>query len=98
MNAADTIVIVDPAVEDAATEATPARRLASVAGAHIGMIDNSKHMARELLLALEQLLRQRYAVGKFTHYRKFNPSVPTPPAILANLIASCDGVVHGVAD
>ena len=98
MNAADTIVIVDPAAEDTVTAATPARRLRSMAGAHIGMIDNSKHMAGELLLALEELLRQRYQVGKFTRYRKTNPSVPTPPAMLASLVASCDGVVHGVAD
>ncbi len=94
----DTVVIVDPAAEDAATEATLARRLSSVAGMHIGMIDNSKHMAGELLHEVEELLQKRYRVKQVTRYRKSNPSVPTPPAILASLVASCDAIVHGVAD
>ena len=98
MNTTDTVVIVDPAAEDAATKVTLARRLSSVAGTHIGMIDNSKHMAGELLLAVEELLQKRYQVKQFTRYRKVNPSVPTPPSSLANLIASCDAIVHGVAD
>ena len=98
MSTADTIVIVDPAAEVAAVETAGARRLNSIAGRHIGMIDNSKHMASELLIAVEDLMRERYRVGKFTRYRKANPSIPTPPATLASLVASCDAVVHGVAD
>ncbi len=94
----DTVVIVDPAAEDAATEATLARRLGTLAGTHVGVIDNSKHMAGELLQEVEQLLQQRYGVKQVTRYRKANPSIPTPPEVLAGLVASCDAVVHGVAD
>ena len=94
----DTVVIVDPAAEDAATEATLARRLETLAGTHVGIIDNSKHMAGELLQEVEQLLQQRYGVKQVTRYRKANPSIPTPPEVLAGLVASCDAVVHGVAD
>lgn len=94
----DTVVIVDPAAEDAATEATLARRLGTLAGTHVGIIDNSKHMAGELLQEVEQLLQQRYGVKQVTRYRKANPSIPTPPEVLAGLVASCDAVVHGVAD
>ena len=94
----DTVVIVDPAAEDAATEARLARRLGTLAGTHVGIIDNSKHMAGELLQEVEQLLQQRYGVKQVTRYRKANPSIPTPPEVLAGLAASCDAVVHGVAD
>ena len=94
----DTVVIVDPAAEDAATEAKLARRLETLAGTHVGIIDNSKHMAGELLQEVEQLLQQRYGVKQVTRYRKANPSIPTPPEVLAGLVASCDAVVHGVAD
>ena len=98
MTTADTIVIVDPAAEDAAPESFAARRLDVIAGTHIGLIDNSKHMAAELLQAVEGRLVDRYKVARVTRFRKSNPSVPTPPATLANLSASCDAVVHGVAD
>ena len=94
----DTVVIVDPAAEDAATEEVLARRLETLAGTHVGIIDNSKHMAGELLQEVEQLLQQRYGVKQVTRYRKANPSIPTPPEVLAGLVASCDAVVHGVAD
>jgi hypothetical protein len=62
------------------------------------MIDNSKHMAAELMAEVEGLLRSRYGVREFTRYRKANPSIPTPPDVLAGLASACDGVVHGVAD
>ena len=93
-----TITIVDPAAEDSATEEALAHRLDTLAGKHVGLIDNSKHMAAELMLEVEQLLQQRYGVKKVTRYRKANPSIPTPPGILSNLVGTCDAIVHGVAD
>ncbi|MSQ55465.1 MAG: hypothetical protein EXR31_08870 [Betaproteobacteria bacterium] len=98
MGTADTIVVVDPAAEDASVTLAAAPRLSGLAGTHVAMIDNSKHMAGELLLAIETLLQQRHGVRQVTRYRKSNASVPTPPAVLAGLIAACDAVVHGVAD
>jgi hypothetical protein len=92
------VVIVDPAAEDAAASVQIAQRLASLSGARIAIIDNSKHMAAELLHAVEGLLQSRYQVQAFSRYRKSNPSVPTPPDVLAGLLGSCDAVVHGVAD
>jgi len=95
----DMITIVDPAAEEAAPdELAGARRLDSLEGKHLALIDNSKHMAGELMQEVEELLRTRYGVRQFTRYRKSNPSVPTPPDVLAGLVSSCDGVVHGVAD
>lgn len=98
MNAAETLVIVDPAAEESMDQTSTARRLTNLAGMHIGMIDNSKHMADALLLAVEGLLKERHQVARVTRYRKSNPSVPTPPAISAGPLASCDAIVHGVAD
>ena len=94
----NTITIVDPAAEDTAVTESLARRLTTLSGMHIGLIDNSKNMAAELLAEVEVLLQQRYGVKKVTRYRKANPSIPTPPGVLAGLTASCDAIVHGVAD
>lgn len=92
------VLIVDPAAEDTTHAMELARRLNSLEGARIAMIDNSKHMAAELLRAVEELLQSRYKVKAFARYRKVNASVPTPPDVLANLLGSCEAVVHGVAD
>lgn len=94
----DTVTIVDPAAEDSAVAEKLSPRLKTLAGAHVGVIDNSKHMAAEMLAQVEVLLQQRYGVKKVTRYRKANPSIPTPPDVLAGLTASCDAIVHGVAD
>ena len=92
------VVIVDPAAEDVTKSMQLAQRLATLAGARVAIIDNSKHMAAETLHAIEELLQSRYHVQAFSRYRKSNPSVPTPPDVLAGLLGSCDAVVHGVAD
>jgi hypothetical protein len=92
------VLIVDPAAEDTTRAMELAPRLNSLAGAHIAMIHNSKHMVTELLDAVEELLQSRYQVKTFSHYRKANPSIPTPPEVLVQLLGSTDALVHGVAD
>ena len=92
------MLIVDPAAEERATALSLAPRLDTLTGARLGVIDNTKHMALPLLREVEALLKERFGVASVVHYRKENPSVPTPPAILAEMTAECDAVLHGVAD
>ena len=89
------IVVVHPAAEDVARQLGLAPRLPSLRGARLGLIDNSKHNADAFLHTLETILTRDYGVER---YRKASPSIPTPPEILARLAASCDALVHGVAD
>ena len=98
MNVTESMTIIDPAAEDLVTALALVPRLKSLTGARIGLIDNSKHMASELLDAVQELLKNRYQVKLFKRYRKINPSVPTPRDTLTDLIRSCDAIVHGVAD
>jgi len=92
------IIVIDPAAEDTAVTMALAARLPSIAGCRIGMIDNSKHMASEVLDEVAALLIEQYKAASFTRYRKSNPSVATPPEVLSSLTQSCDAIVHGVAD
>ena len=92
------VLVVDPAAEDDVQKAALAPRLKTLEGARVGLIDNSKHMAEETLREIESLLRSRYGVSGFAHYRKSNASVPTPPEVLQDLTSKCDAFVHGVAD
>lgn len=99
MTAGHTIRIVDPAAETkAVSSGAPAPRLRSLDGVRIAMIDNHKHMARTFLEATRRLLEQRHRVGGFEYYQKFSPSAPLPPEVIERLAASCDAVIHGVAD
>lgn len=90
--------VVDPAAEDDVQKSALAPRLATLQGAHVGLIDNAKHLAEETLREVESLLRSRYGVREVSYYRKRNASVPTPPEVLRELTSKCDALVHGVAD
>ena len=92
------IIVVDPAAEDDVQKAALAPRLNTLQGARVGFIDNSKHMAEEMLREIEALLKSRYGVSAFSHFRKLNASVPTLPEVLKDLTTSCNAFVHGVAD
>ena len=93
-----TMTIVNPAAEDVARRLALAPRLASLRGARIALIDNSKRNAGEFLDALQERLVREYGVAGVERYRKASPSVPAPPEVLARLVEACDGAVHAVAD
>jgi hypothetical protein len=93
-----TVLVVNPAAEDATAPRATASRLRALAGARLALIDNSKHNADAFLDALQARLIRDHGVRSIARYRKASPSVPTPPEILERLRASCDALVHGVAD
>jgi hypothetical protein len=94
----DELTIVDPAAEDVTERRTLAPRLASLQGARIALIDNSKHNADRFLDTLAALLVRDHGVAGIERYRKVSASVPTPPETLSRLLAASDAAVHGVAD
>ena len=98
MNETAMMKIVNPAAEDIRPQLSLAPRLASLQGAKIALIDNTKHMAAVFLGELSQLLQKKYGVKEFEYYRKPHASVPIPPEVMQRLVATCDAVVHGVAD
>ena len=93
-----TMTIVHPAAEEHRLALSLAPRLTSLRGTKIGIIHNTKHMAGEFLTELERLLKEKYDVKEFEFYRKAHASVPIPSEVLQRFVASCDAVVHGVAD
>jgi len=92
------VTIVDPAAEDVTERLALAPRVASLAGARVALIDNSKHNADRFLDTLATLLVRDHGVAKIERYRKASASVPTPPEVLSRLLEGCDAAVHGVAD
>ena len=94
----DTITVVNPAAEDVTEPLALAPRIASLRGARIALIDNSKHNADRFLDTLAALLVRDHGVAKIERYRKVSASVPTPPETLSRLLEGSDAAVHGVAD
>ena len=92
------LTIVNPAAEDVAEAVAPAPRVASLRGARVALIDNSKHNADRFLDTLATLLVRDHGVAHIERYRKVSASVPTPPETLSRLLEGSDAAVHGVAD
>jgi hypothetical protein len=93
-----TITVVNPAAEDVSATIPLAPRLASLRGARLVLIDNSKHNADRFLDTLAGALVRDHGVAAVERYRKVSASVPTPDETLRRLLEASDAAVHGVAD
>jgi hypothetical protein len=90
------IRLYDPTAEPRAIDAQLARRLESLTGTRAGILDNGKANAGTLMLAVTNILQERYGVKEVV---KRNKPVAGPPApeILDDL-STCDFVLVGSAD
>jgi hypothetical protein len=71
-----------------------ARRLTSVRGARIGILDNCKEFADTVLQGVVDALKRDYGVADVTVWQKSYLGVPSPYA--KEMAASCDAVINGV--
>ena len=92
------VTLIHPAAEDVPVRYALARRLPSLEGTRIGLLDNRKRHSDVFLGRLQELLRERYGVADFQYYLKDGASVATPPEVLADMAENCDAIVHAVAD
>ncbi len=75
------------------------RRLRTLDGARLGLLDNSKLNAAALLDAIGELLRDRYALKSIvvrTKGRGF--SYPVEERLADEMARECDAVIAGVGD
>ena len=91
-----TIRVLDPRVDPEGEPLTLAPAVASLDGASIGLLDNSKIGTARFYDHLETLLR-RHGVREFVRRRKPDLSRPVPPALLDELAAT-DAIVSGIWD
>jgi hypothetical protein len=98
MSVSHVTTVLHPAAEEVAEQHKLAPRLPSLRGMTVGLIDNHKKNADVYLEELGRLLHARYGVARLVTYRKDSQSIPTPDAVLDQLTAACDAIIHGVAD
>jgi hypothetical protein len=92
------ITIVNPMDETPRMRATPARRLDSLAGKTVGLLDISKPGGSVFLDRLEALLKQRHGVAQVVRATKPTFTKPAPDDLLEGLAARCDAVIEALAD
>jgi len=74
------------------------RRFATLDGVRLGLLGNSKLNADAVLLAIGDLLKERYAIESVTVRSKPTFSKPAPDEIVEELISGSDVIVTGVGD
>jgi hypothetical protein len=93
-----TVKLVSPVYEARATAGSRAPRLASLAGARIGLLDNDKPKADRLLEHIATLLEHRYSVAGFVRLRKGSATKPAEGEIIARLLRETDAIVTAIGD
>ena len=91
------IRVFDPTARDAVVTTTGTRRLVSLQGRTIGLLDNGKFHVRELLDHVEEMLRSQYGVAQVWRFCKPDASRPAPPAVMADM-QRCEAIIAAVGD
>ncbi|WP_066946289.1 UGSC family (seleno)protein [Microtetraspora fusca] len=78
--------------------ASGARRLPSLAGARVGLLDNTKQNAALLLAEIGELMTSRYGAVVTIRRTKEMFALPVDEPLLSEMKTACDVVVVGVGD
>ena len=90
--------MLDPAGTTAVDTKSLAGRPADLAGAVIGVLDNSKPNARVLLSHVAEALRERFGAREVRTWRKPTSSAGASPGVLDEIAAACDVALTASAD
>ena len=88
--------LVDPTTKPIIPTFVPARRLDSLENKRLGLIDDAKDGARELLEEIADVLKERYGVSNVVYHRKPSASKPADPDVISNMAEECDYVVVAI--
>lgn len=93
------MTVIDPRGERAETGAhTSANRLETLEGIHIGVLENHKTNARELLTTVAEILQRDHKVGSYEVAHKAVFSQPAPADVLEGLAARSRMILTGIGD
>ena len=90
--------MLDPTGATAVDAKALARRSASLAGAVVGILDNSKPNAGVLLARVAEALRQRHGARDVRVWRKPTSSHGAAVNVLDEIAATCDVTLTASAD
>jgi hypothetical protein len=97
------MVIIDPTAEPTQRSLSQEKQLAprdfeTLDGLRVGLVSNTKLNADNVLLAIGDLLSERYQIKSIVHEQKQNFSLPAPDEIVDKIARESDIVIAGVGD
>jgi hypothetical protein len=92
------LALVSPVNEPIRTDSTLASRLTALYGKRLGLLDNSKSKAGQLLDAVTAILQAQYGFTAIVRQRKPSASKPAASEVIDDFAKTCDLVLVGVGD
>jgi hypothetical protein len=93
-----TIELLSPAAVPLGNAVPLAKRVPTLEGRVIGLLDNSKSGTRPFLDRVEELLQREHGVSRIIRYDKKAAALPAPDEMLEAAVRECDVVINGIAD
>ena len=93
-----TIEVLSPVTVVAGNAVPLAKRVPTLEGRVIGLLNNSKSGTRPFLDRVEELLRREHGVSRIIRNDKKAAALPIPDEMLAAATSECDVVINGIAD
>jgi hypothetical protein len=90
--------LYDPTSSIPARQSRRAAALAALEGKTIGILENGKLNAREMLGEIAALFEERHGCTLRAVYSKSNASAPAPAATLAQAAREVDFLITGLGD
>ena len=89
-------LLVDPTTEPIVPNFQYAPRIQDLTKKRVGMIDDSKENAKELLGEISNLLRERFGVQCVSYHAKPSASKPADPQVIQAMADDCDFVIVAI--
>jgi len=89
-------LLVDPTTRPMIPEFVPAPRLSDLENKVVGLIDDSKENAKEILEVALEVLKGKFGVKQIEYHRKPSASKPADPEIIREMASKCDYVLVAI--
>lgn len=93
-----TIELLSPVGVVAGNAVPLAKRVRTLEGRVVGLLNNSKSGTRPFLDRVEELLRSEQGASRIIRYDKKAAALPAPDEMLDAATHECDVVINGIAD
>ena len=89
-------LLVDPTTSPVVPSFVAAPRLSDLKNKRIGLIDDSKENAKELLDIITDVIKEKCGVESVCYHRKPSASKPADPEVISNMTNECDFAIVAI--
>ena len=89
-------LLVDPTTSPVVPSFVAAPRLSDLKNKRIGLIDDCKENAKELLDIITDVIKEKFGVESVCYHRKPSASKPADPEVISNMTNECDYAIVAI--